>query len=163
MSSKGRLAVVVLVLIGCIGCCSTRHLATATTDSTRVEVRERIVKVRDTVVVELPAERVEVNTPDTTSTVETSLATSTATVSGGVLTHSIENKQGSIRKPTEVRVEVRDSIIYRDKQTTKIVGVERELTWWQQTQIKGFRVLALIALALVGWKFRRPLMALLKL
>ena len=129
----------------------------------RVEIVERIVKVRDTVVVELPAERVEVITPDTTSTVQTSLAASTATVSGGVLTHSIENKQTTISQPTEVRVEVRDSIIYRDRQTTKIVEVERELTWWQETQIKGFRMLALIASALVGWKFRRPLMALLKL
>lgn len=129
----------------------------------RVEIVERIVKVRDTVVVALPAERVEVITPDTTSTVQTSIATSTATVSGGVLTHSIENKQTTISQPTEVRVEVRDSIIYRDRQTTKIVEVERELTWWQETQIKGFRMLALIAIALVGWKFRRPLMALLKL
>lgn len=156
------LYIVGLVVLALVGCCPCKHLATSTTDSTRVEIRERIVKVRDTVVVELPAERVEVITPDTTSTVQTSLATSTATVSGGVLTHSIENKQGSIRKPTEARVEVRDSIIYRNRQTTEIVEVERELTWWQETQIKGFRVLALIALALVGWKFRRPLMALLK-
>ena len=163
MRSSIRLATLLATLLATFSCCPCRHLATGTTDSTRVEVRERIVKVRDTVVVELPAERVEVITPDTTSTVQTSLATSTATVSGGVLAHSIENKQTAIRKPTEVRVEVRDSIIYRDKQTTKIVEVERELTWWQQTQIKGFRVLALIALALVGWKFRRPLMALLKL
>lgn len=160
---KSALYIVGLVGLALVGCCPCKQLATGTTDSTRVEIRERIVKVRDTVVVELPAERVEVITPDTTSTVQTSLATSTATVSGGVLTHSIENKKTAIRKTTEVRVEVRDSIIYRDRQTTEIVEVERELTWWQQTQIKGFRVLALIALALVGWKFRRPLMALLKL
>lgn len=155
--------ILLATLLATFSCCPCRHLATATADSTRVEVRERIVKVHDTVVVELPAERVEVITPDTTSTVQTSLAISTATVSGGVLNHSIENKQTTIRKPTEVGVEVRDSIIYRDRQTTKIVEVERELTWWEQTQIKCFRVLALIALALVGWKFRRPLMALLKL
>ena len=160
---KSALFIVGLVGLALVGCCPCKHLATGTTDSTCVEIRERIVKVRDTVVVELPAERVEVITPDTTSTVQTSLATSTAIVSGGVLSHSIENKKTAIRKPAEVRVEVRDSIIYRDRQTTEIVEVERELTWWQQTQIKGFRVLALIALALVGWKFRRPLMALLKL
>lgn len=146
MSSRGRIALAVLVLIGCIGCCSTRHLATATTDSTRVEVRERIVRVRDTVWMRLPAERVEVSTPDTTSTVETSLATSTATVSGGVLTHSIENKQTAIRKPTEVRVEVRDTVIYRDRAVTEIVEVERELTWWQRFRLDGFWVL----LAVVG-------------
>ncbi len=163
MRSSIRLATLLATLLATFSCCPCKHLAVGTTDSMRVEIVERIVKVRDTVVVALPAERVEVITPDTTSTVQTSLATSTATVSGGVLTHSIENKQTTISQPTEVRVEVRDSIIYRDRQTTKIVEVERELTWWQETQIKGFRMLALIAIALVGWKFRRPLMALLKL
>lgn len=150
MSSRGsiQLATLLATLLATFSCCPCRHLATATTDSTRVEVRERIVRVRDTVVVELPAERVEVSTPDTTSTVETSLATSTATVSGGVLNHSIENKQTTIRKPTEVRVEVRDSIIYRDKQTTKIVEVERELTWWQRFRLDGFwALLAVVGLA----------------
>lgn len=148
MSSRGRiqLATLLATLLATFGCCPCRHLATATTDSTRVEVRERIVRVRDTVVVELPAERVEVSTPDTTSTVETSLATSTATVSGGVLTHSIENKQTTIRKPTEVRMEVRDTVIYRDRATTEIVEVERDLTAWQRFRLDGFWVL----LAVVG-------------
>lgn len=163
MRSSIRLATLLATLLATFSCCPCKHLAVGTTDSMRVEIVERIVKVRDTVVVALPAERVEVITPDTTSTVQTSLAASTATVSGGVLTHSIENKQTTISQPTEVRVEVRDSIIYRDRQTTQIVAVERELTWWQETQIKGFRMLALIAIALVGWKFRRPLIALLKL
>lgn len=146
MRSSIRLATLLATLLATFSCCPCRHLATGTTDSTRVEVRERIVKVRDTVVVELPAERVEVSTPDTTSTVETSLATSTATVSGGVLTHSIENKQTAIRKPTEVRVEVRDTVIYRDRAVTEIVEVERELTWWQRFRLDGFWVL----LAVVG-------------
>lgn len=141
MRSSFRLATLLATLLATFGCCPCRHLTTATADSTRVEVRERIVKVRDTVVVELPAERVEIITPDTTSTVQTSIATSTATVSDGVLTHSIENKTGSIRKPTEVRVEVRDSIIYRDRKTTKVVEVERELTAWQRFRLDGFWVL----------------------
>lgn len=155
MSSKDsvRLSTLLAILLATFGCCPCRHIATATADSTRVEVRERIVKVRDTVVVELPAERVEVITPDTTSTVQTSLATSTATVSGGVLTHSIENKQTAIRKPTEVRVEVRDSIIYRDRQTTKIVEVERELTWWQSFRLDAFWALLAMVGVIVGRRF----------
>lgn len=147
-----RSSIIVIALI-LVGCCPCKQLATGTTDSTRVEIRERIVKVRDTVVVELPAERVEVITPDTTSTVQTSLATSTATVSGGVLTHSIENKQTAIRKPTEVRVEVRDSIIYRDRQTTKIVEVERELTWWQRFRLDAFWALLAVVGVIVGRRF----------
>ena len=155
MSSKGsiHLSTLLAILLATFGCCPCKHLATSSKDSTRVEVRERIVKVRDTVVVELPAERVEVITPDTTSTVQTSLATSTATVSGGVLTHSIENKQTTIRKPTEVGVEVRDSIIYRDRQTTNIIEVERELTWWQRFRLDAFWVLLALVGVIVGRRF----------
>lgn len=155
MSSKGRLATLLATLLATFGCCPCRHLDTATTDSTRVEIRERIVKVRDTVFVELPAEREEVITPDTTSTIETSLATSTATVSNGVLTHSIENKQGSIRKPTEVRVEVRDTIIYREKQTTKVVEVEREMTAWQRFRLDGFWLLLAVVSLSVALRLRK--------
>lgn len=151
---KSALFIVGLVGLALVGCCPCKHLAIGTTDSTRVEVRERIVKVRDTVVVELPAERVEVITPDTTSTVQTSLATSTAIVSGGVLTHSIENKKTAIRKPTEARVEVRDSIIYRNRQTTEIVEVERELTWWQRFRLDGFWVLLSVVLLSVVLKLK---------
>lgn len=148
-----RSSVIAVALI-LVGCCPCKQLATGTTDSTRVEIRDRIVKVRDTVVVELPAERVEVITPDTTSTVQTSLATSTAIVSGGVLTHSIENKKTAIRKPAEVRVEVRDSIIYRDRQTTKVVEVERELTAWQRFRLDGFWVLLSVVLLSVVLKLK---------
>lgn len=154
MRSSIRLATLLATLLATFSCCPCKHLATSTTDSTRVEVRDRVVKVRDTVVVELPAERVEVITPDTTSTVQTSIATSTATVSGGVLTHSIENKQENIRKPTEVRVEVRDSIIYRDRQTTEIVEVERELTWWQRFRLDAFWAMLAVGGVAVALKLK---------
>ena len=154
MRSSIRLATLLATLLATFSCCPCRHLATGTTDSTRVEIRERIVKVRDTVVVELPAERVEIITPDTTSTVQTSLATSTAIVSGGVLTHSIENNKTAIRKSTEVRVEVRDSIIYRDRQTTKVVEVERELTAWQRFRLDGFWALLAVVGVAVAMKLK---------
>ena len=52
-----------------------------------------------------PIEKVDKETKDTTSTVETSLAKSTATVSKGTLHHTIENKKDSIRT----------KIVYKDK------------------------------------------------
>ena len=52
-----------------------------------------------------PIETVDKETKDTTSTVETSLAKSTATVSNGTLHHSIENKKDSIKT----------KIVYKDK------------------------------------------------
>ena len=56
-----------------------------------------------------PVEKIVNETKDTTSTVETSLAKSTATVSNGTLHHSIENKKDSIRT----------KIVYKDKIITK--------------------------------------------
>ena len=52
-----------------------------------------------------PIENVDKETKDTTSTVETSLAKSTATVSNGTLHHTIENKKDSIKT----------KIVYKDK------------------------------------------------
>ena len=56
-----------------------------------------------------PIEKVDKETKDTTSTVETSLAKSTATVSNGTLHHTIENKKDSIKT----------KIVYKDKIITK--------------------------------------------
>ena len=91
--------------------------------------------VRDTVVqVQLEKEYVKVITPDTTSTVETKYARSTATYHGesGLLEHDIENKQDSI--PVKV--------VYKEKEVVKEVPVEVEkkvevpkrmpLRWWEK-------------------------------
>ena len=56
-----------------------------------------------------PIETEDKETKDTTSTVETSLAKSTATVSNGTLHHTIENKKDSIKT----------KIVYKDKIVTK--------------------------------------------
>lgn len=73
-----------------------------------VTVTETLV---DTVIKwEPPIEKIVNETKDTTSTVETSLAKSTATVSKGTLHHSIENKKDSVKT----------KIVYKDKIVTKI-------------------------------------------
>ena len=56
-----------------------------------------------------PVEKIVNETKDTTSTVETSLAKSTATVSNGTLHHNIENKKDSVKT----------KIVYKDKIVTK--------------------------------------------
>ena len=57
-----------------------------------------------------PIEKEDKETKDTTSTVETSLAKSTATVSNGTLHHTIENKKDSIKT----------KIVYKDKIVERI-------------------------------------------
>ena len=141
-----RSLIAILAMLTAFACCPCRHIATGTTDSVRVEVRERIVKVRDTVEVYLPDERVDNITSDTTSRIETSAAISTATVNDGKLFHSLVNK----RQPIGVKVNMEFTVedITKEHLTTirEIVEVPRELTWWQQTQMRGFWAL----LAVVG-------------
>lgn len=154
--SLGRSVLAVLAL-SLAGCCPCRHIATSTADSVRVEVVERVVEKIDTVEVVLPAERVEVVTPDTTSIVATSLATSTASVRGGLLHHTIENKRNIYRQPAKVEVVVRDSIVVREVKVEEIVEVERKITWWQRLRLDGFWVLLSALVAVVGWNFRNVL------
>ena len=86
---------------------------------------------------------------------ETSAAVSDARINpDGSLSHSLENKTDDREIPTQRPIEYRDSIVYRDREVEveKIVEVERKLTWWQQTQIRGFWVAIIIILVLLRKK-----------
>ncbi len=125
------------------GCCPCRHLTTTTRDSVRVETVIRTERVPDTVFVEVPVESVRQTVRDTTSHLETTFAVSDARINpDGSLSHSLENKAQKRPVPTE------KEIVYRDRLDTKIVEVERELTRWQRTQIRGFWMLVLILLVI---------------
>ena len=100
-----------------------------------------------------PIEKIDKETKDTTSTVETSLAKSTATVSNGALHHTIENKKDSIK----TKIVYKDKII---KQTEyKEVPVEVEVVkkvvpgWCQW--LLGINILAIIVFAIrLYFRFR---------
>ncbi|WP_295990471.1 hypothetical protein [uncultured Alistipes sp.] len=136
------------------GCCPCRHLAASSRDSVRVEVRERIVHLRDTVTVEVPVESVRQTVRDTMSHLETSYAFSEARINpDGSLTHSLENKDGEHPVEVDAKIVYRDSIVYRDRTNWEIVEVERELTPWQKFRLRAFWVL-LAVLLFIG---RRPI------
>lgn len=136
------------------GCCPCRHLAASSRDSVRVEVRERIVHLRDTVTVEVPVESVRQTVRDTMSLLETSYAFSEARINpDGSLTHSLENKDGEHPVEVDAKIVYRDSIVWRDRTNWEIVEVERELTAWQQFRLRAFWVL-LAVLLFIG---RRPI------
>lgn len=80
--------------------CSPRIVTVTVHDTTTVT---RTLTVRDTVIsAPLPVESVVISTPDTTSTVETTLATSTATITAGHLRHTIENKRTALSVPAKI-------------------------------------------------------------
>ena len=142
-----------LLLFAASACSTVRQLPTVT-DSTKVEVRVVEKIVRDTAWIELPASMEKVQTLDTISVLENKYAKSEASVSGGILSHSLQTKP--VREP--VRIErketVRDSIVYRDRVQTQTIEVERKLTWWQSLKMKaGGVALLVIALAILYFLF----------
>ena len=124
------------LLLLCASACSTVRQLPTVTDSTKVEVRTQTVTVRDTAWVELPVIIEKVATLDTISTLENKYAKSEASVSGGVLTHSLSTKP--LREPVTVETKeiVRDSLVYRDRIRTQTVEVEKKLSWWQALKMK---------------------------
>ena len=144
----------ILILAAVTACCPCRHLTTSTADSVRVETIVRTEYIPDTVLVEVPVESERQTVRDTTSHLETSFAVSDARINAdGSLSHSLANKPQKRPIPTEKEVIYRDSIVYRDRVNTEIVEVERKLTWWQQTKMKGFW----IALAIIVIVYRKKI------
>ena len=94
-----------LILLLFVSCSTIKYVPVKETEY--VTVTETLV---DTVIKWTPPiEKIDKETKDTTSTVETTLAKSTATVSNGTLHHTIENKKDSIKT----------KIVYKDKIVTK--------------------------------------------
>ena len=153
-----RLQIIVffIILLAVVGCCPTRHLTSSTQDSVRVETVVRTEYIPDTVFVEVPIESERQTVRDTTSHLETSYAVSDARITpDGALFHSLANNPQKKPVPTEKEVVYRDSLVYRDKIVEKAVPVERELTWWQQTQMRGFW----IVLAIIVVVYRKKIFA----
>lgn len=145
---KYLIACAALLAAGMMTFCSPcRRLGTSTADSVRIETIVRTERIPDTVFVEVPVERERQTVRDTTSHLETSFAVSDARINpDGSLCHSLSNKPQ--KRPVSIEKEVvyRDSIVFRDRTNTEIVEVERKLTWWQQTQIRGFWLLLLVSI-----------------
>lgn len=152
---KHILLIIILAIM--TACCPCKHLTTSTgtRDSLHIEIKYRTIWITDTVRVRLPAERTEQTVRQDSSHLETSAAVSDARINpDGSLTHSLENKQEDQEIPTQRSIEYRDSIVYRDREVEveKIVEVERKLTWWQQTQIRGFWVAIIVIVVLLRKK-----------
>ena len=158
-----RIAVPWALAAALAACCPCRHLTTSTgtRDSVRVETLVRTEYVPDTVFVEVPVESERQTVRDTVSHLETSFAVSDAAITpDGSLSHSLANKPQKRPAAVEKEVVYRDSIVYRDRavEAVKTVEVERELTWWQRTQMRGFWVL----LAALAVAYRKKIIAIVK-
>lgn len=114
-------------------------------DSVRIEERVREIKVTDTLFVEVPMQKESTTVRDSMSHLENDYAISDARINpDGSLSHSLETKHRTDTLSREVGVQVRDSIVYREKVVPKIVPVEKGLSDWQKIQIRGFWIFLIL-------------------
>lgn len=144
-----NISLLLLIALLLTACGTPKKLTTTQQDSTRIEIRETVIYVPDTVFVEIPAQTAERTTQDSTSHLENDYALSDARINpDGSLYHDLKTKPQEKPVPIEKPVERKDSIIYRtqyiDREVT--LEVERELSWWEKTQIYGFWGLVVILL-----------------
>lgn len=149
---------IVILLVLLLSSCSPKVFPVQrdTVTLVRTEIVERLV--RDTVEVTLPQDSVHVQTRDTMSVLCIKAAISEASVSRGVLTHSLHSNPAY--KP-EIEVVYKDRIEYRDTtiyaSNTEVIEVERELSGWQKTMMAGGYILLgavvlLVVLGILRWR-----------
>lgn len=125
-----------------------------------VETRERVRIINHTEIVpvvatfKVPEMVIEKTVKDSSSHLETDFAESDARVNrDGTLYHSIRNKKQTLQQEIPVKIEYKDSIVY--KETEVPVYVEKELTQWQRLRLDGFWWLLAIVMLAVAYKLRK--------
>ena len=143
----------VLFSVLCVACATTRQATPS--EKIITETRIETVYQTDTVYLKVPKIVEKIVTKDTVSVLENEFAKSAASVSDGLLAHSLETKP--VQKPMEVQTKIvyRDSIIFKDVVVYETVEVEKELSRWQTFKMKtggiALTILSLLALAAIGW------------
>ena len=115
-----RLFLLILLFV-LVSCSTTKYLPVQTIE--KIEYRDSIVYVNDTITIEVPKEKVVYVRPaDTLSQISTSLAFSEAKVEKGILTHTLEQK-GQIK----AKIDTFFMVKYIDRIVEKEVPVEVEV------------------------------------
>ena len=145
--------ILVLFSLLCVACGSLKQVTP--TERVVTETRIETVFETDTVFLEVPKIVEKIVTADTVSVLENDFALSSASVSDGLLSHSLETKP--VQKPVEVQTKIvyRDSVVFKDVVVYETVEVEKELTEWQSFKMKTggitLTILSLLVLAAAGW------------
>lgn len=145
--------ILVLFSFVAVACSSLRQVTP--TEKIVTETKIETVFQTNTVYLEVPKIVEKVVAKDTVSVLENEFAKSAASVSDGLLAHSLETKP--VQKPVEVQTKIvyRDSVIFKDVVVYETVEVEKELSRWQTFKMKTggitLTILSLLALAAIGW------------
>ena len=138
----------ILLSAVCVACATSRQAAPS--EKILVETRIETVYKTDTVYLEVPKMVEKIVTADTVSVLENEYAKSEASVSEGLLAHSLETKP--VKQPVEVQTQVvyRDSVIVKDNVIVQTVEVEKPLSGWQSFKmVMGGWMLGIIIFMIV--------------
>lgn len=131
----------------------------STKDSVRVEYRERIHYIPDTVYIKIPLQQTAHTVRDSVSRLQNTFSESDARINpDGTLYHSLTTKGGSVGVEAATKVITRDSIVYVGREVKVPTPVEKPLTAWQTFRLRWFGLLVAVLLALLLWTFRKPLL-----
>lgn len=147
-----------MTLGACLSGCATKRIKAPQIimrDSVAVKVQYRVEWRKGMVDFDIPDIRETNITRDTTSHLENDYAESDASYSDGVLTHTLNTKPQTMAVETNIPTERVDSIIYRYQFIKTIQEVAMPLSWWQQTQIKGFWAMLSILGVIILWRLFR--------
>ena len=144
----------------CVACATARQAAPS--EKIITETRVETVFQTDTVFLEVPRIVEKIVTKDTVSVLENEYAKSEASLSDGLLAHSLETKP--IQQPVEIQTKIvyRDSVLFKDVVVYETVEVEKELTGWQSFKMKmggwflGILIILIVFAILYIVKFLKP-------
>lgn len=157
---------ILAILASFSSCCHVKDMGGSShqqSDSTRIEIRWREVKIHDTIPFYIPVER-HSSVGEDSSHLETDFAISDAfTDSTGKLHHTLENKDRKIDIPVSGSALVSDTNHYESHAKVDSlfipqpypVEVEKPLTGWQKFQICGFWWLAVGLIGFILWRTRK--------
>jgi len=154
--NSGMILLLCLILSGCRSSREIGGRSHQQTDSIRTEIRWRYIHIHDTVPVYIPVEK-QASVGEDSSHLETEFASSDAFVDSlGRLHHSLKNKARRINVPVEGGAFVTDTSRYESHAKADSIPiplpypiyVERELTEWQEFQLRSWWWMAV---GLVGY------------
>lgn len=152
--------VIIAVVSMLTGCRSPREIVH---EVTVIETHDSIHYVHDTLYFDVPVQTAQVVTHDSVSVLENDYAVSEVQLNkDGTLSHKLNTKPQSVPVPFEKPVETKTQTIYKYREVKIPVPVEKELSAWQKFRLQSFWVLVAVALAALGFIFRKPLYALVR-
>lgn len=157
------LMMILLIMAGCKSKQSVVQPIPITKDSVRIEYRERVEYLPDTIKVEIPLQTAEKTVKDSFSRLENDFAVSIARLNkDGTITHKLNTKPQIKPLPSKKRVEYKDSIAYRDREVRVPYPVEKKLSKWEQGKMKYFPYVCGALILSLGYNFRKPILKLIR-